>query len=1450
MLINILDNSKKLVGSLDTDYGEPVILNDKFTQYLDTGAYTLEFDAVFDARVDSEYANKLQERNYLVFQWHDKIKLFQIQTIKDTEGIDKITRNVYAVTCSLELYQTQIRPTTLEGTLSATATTVLQDTNFKVGRISPQAENLPGSLKITSITAAYTVLQNLVSAYGDVEIEIRVECIDITIGQFEFYVDFYYTGEVGNRTYNRIEYDWNEFGMTRETDTTDFYSGLIAQGANGITFADIYWDVYRGDPLNKPLGQDYLVDPELHAQYNNGGKYILGAYNSDATTSIDLLWETYYKLQEVKQKKLKFDVPLYITQEEYYNYDVGDTVHVVNPKFNPPVELEARIGTLVISFTDPNNCKATLSNYKEVKAQKKFFTPDDIIKDVVDTITGMHIGKLSEADKMAILQLLAKLNIRKEESDRILQEITKKLKEDIPQLPDGVTEDTEDYTQIKISNIDKGLWLGDKRIYDIKQARVANITNQPSGDISQDATNYKEAVAYYAGFGLGTGKDNVYLNKLSSVDNPYKLNIIVPYWANRFGIDPSIVYMLIYGESGGKPTSAGSSAGSGYGLLGCERSVFFNKTQTLTYADGTTEKFTPSYNTMKPYAGGNITINGVTVDRNISNQVKFGCAEFRNNAKTYRYNIFATIVSYNMGPGALAWMLNKYTCDTYGFTFNNKMTMYYNLPTNIKQKAIEVLDTCKGEFVSIPYRQAWQTYAKSHGIAQGTLRNLEMYLRWYKPVNNSLPYFIVNNKKVGYGVNAPANNTSTPVKGNTARDIIVATAKEIVSQHVDQKIATYDQAYRTWNFKRPNRRTGMYKGIKNPICYDCSSFVSCCYGEAGVTSVFHSDSTCSGGTLVKYATAKPGYKMWKVTTAGLNEAKPGDIVMDANFKITSSNLTVANMTLWNKTHHTMIYIGDGLIANAAQWAYWPNAIKTSSINYYINKGTAFFLRPYDLAALDLVVDSDSSTGKEGEIIVDDKIVQDTDLNCVTLKGVPGARAIDYASRSQLITNVTIGPITDNIEYPDSCEYIFVHFGIPFVSTDNAQEVINLVELLKYKYPKTPIFIAKEWHATSTLDNYSSINNGVDTYNTILEDYCNKTQYVIFLDIGDLPGTVDGYTCKDKETTQIYFNNVKTAIMNKVLGYNQKPSEDTSKIYNNVEYVLQAYDRKDFGVVSSIYVKCLTYVDEKFWGKFTFKTKNNSEPTKFTQSTITYLEGDDCKLGALVTQADTTYTITVMANPDRSQYDGKKYYGVVTANRGTGSYTDCGDFIGRDKIVELADDYYKGNAIFTYGNNTPLKYSNPHNNRSKWKNSSGKFYINGATFISLICRGISLAESPYKIDWRTNTKKSSTLSWSFNPGIESGNIAKYCVINGYANTSPDLTNYSNFEKGDLIFWDRDDTNLKTYMSISHVAICGGKDSDGDIITYGVSLAGNAVYKKKLKDNIPEKIVMTARIRKDG
>ena len=84
-----------------------------------------------------------------------------------------------------------------------------------------------------------------------------------------------------------------------------------------------------------------------------------------------------------------------------------------------------------------------------------------------------------------------------------------------------------------------------------------------------------------------------------------------------------------------------------------------------------------------------------------------------------------------------------------------------------------------------------------------------------------------------------------------------------MSQHVDQKIATYDQGSRTVNFDKPNRYKGTIYGIKNPICYDCSSLVSCSYLKAGMKSVYA--KSCAYGTLVAGATAKSGYKMFKIT---------------------------------------------------------------------------------------------------------------------------------------------------------------------------------------------------------------------------------------------------------------------------------------------------------------------------------------------------------------------------------------------------------------------------------------------------------------------------------------------------------------------------------------------------------------------------------------------------------
>ena len=1451
MQIYILDNTKQNIGSIDTDNSN--MSNDKFIQYLDTGAYTYEFDII----LDNNNSQILDEKNYLIFYWQNELKMFQIETVKDTEEILYVTRNIYAVPCSLELYQNHVRPTTIEGTVQTCLNTILQDTNFKVGNISPSLANIGKSMTITSITPVYTVLQDLIALFDNIELKIRIECVSSVHGLYEFYIDAYNNGELGNATDLRIEYDWNEYGLKREIDGSEYYSGLIAQGKNGVTFTDISWDIYRGDPLDKPAGQDYLVDPEIHKVYNNGGKYILGAYNSStAETPIDLLWETYYKLQEVKSVKLNFDVPIYIDKEQYQNIGIGDTVQVFNPKFNPDITLSARVGTLQLSFTDPSQNKITLSNYKSVKSKIRHYSNDDIINEAVSNILNLRTGKLTESDRLAIQNLLAKLNVEKDVMDKLIDNLINNLKPDIPQLPDNIGEDLEDYSEIKIQTLDKGLWLGDKRIYDLKQYGIIQISNQDSSDISPDTTKYAEAIKYYSKFKLGTKLTDAEFKSIVNPNNKYKIPTIVNYWAPKFGLDPYIVFMCICGESRGVPTSATSYSGGGYGLMQCERSVYFNKKQTITFIDGSTKTFTPSYNTMQPNKGGTTTINGVVVDKNICNQIMFGCHELRYSADWCHYNIFAMLIGNNMGIGAAAWIVAKYTAEKYGFTFKNSYLNFYSLPTAYRTKCYEVLESGTGDFAS--YRKDWVNYRNSIGKPAGTLNNIEGYLCFYQSVNGNLPYiYDKNGKKYGYGVSStgsatPAVQPTSPTTGSKVREIIVDTAKKIVSQHVDQKIATYDQANRTVNFKKPNKYKGTLYGIKNPICYDCSSLVSCCYLEAGMKSVYNKG--CKAGTLVDGATAKSGYKMWKVDANGLKQALPGDIVMDANDKVDSSIITRAYMIQWGKTHHTMIYIGDGKVAHASKWAYHPNAIKISNISYYQNKGTAFFLRPYELVEKDKLVSPDESTGASDETIIQDQIVQDKDLNAFTAKGVPGASADMFLENDLLVKDIQVNDVIDDLDYPTQPEYIYLHFGIPNVDETGAQNVINLIEALKVKYPKTPIFVAKEWHATSALANYEAINTQVDEYNKIMLTYCNATQYVIFLDIGAVPATIDGFTCASKVPTQVYYTNVKTAIKSKVIGYTPTPDvpDDTTKpsgtTKKSVEYVLQFQDDKDFGTVDSIYIKFISAVKKTFWGKYKFKTTKDSEPTKFIQSNIIYYEGDDCKNGGLICQSDTQYSLLCLSNPDKTQYNGKKYIGVVTANHGDGKYTDCGDFVGRDKFLAVAETYYAQRTKFVYNIKTPLSFNNPEANKSKWM-TNGKFHIDCSTFVALCCRGITYEESPYATKWTNRDKKSSKILWAFNPGRYAANIGQYCVSKGWVATGIDTTNWTNIEKGDLIFWDRDGKDLNRFMSISHVGICSGFDSDGDATTIEVTTVTNAVYKRKLKNNQPGKVILVCRIRKD-
>lgn len=1425
--IYILDKNKKLLCILP----HGIFYDYEYHSYLKTGADIFDFSI----KINSDTSNKVKGKNFVLFFRNNKARMLQITECLEEETILSTSKTVKSETIALELYNSHVRPCTIEGNVRTFLTTVLQDSNYKIGYISPTLDNVIKTTEIKEITEVYVVLQDAISTYDDIELDFTVDVIDSVNGKYQFYVNVYASGEKGNKVYKRIESNLNAYGISRNENSKDFCSGIIPIGKNGITIKDVYWAKEKGYPVEKPEGQDFILDEEAHAMFNNGGKYIIRNFEFDDNNANDLCWSAYKKLQEIKQIKYNYEVPVYLKDEDYETLETGDTVCVISDKFKPPIQLEARISELILS---DNENKCEFANYKEVKSNIKKINKNDIIQDTIDSITGFT-GKLTQSDIDRIREFLKQLDIESEEIEKLLKKYEDSLKDTVVDK-DEIAEDTENYKEIILSKIDNGLWLGDERIYDLKKNKCAGVTTTTSTETTENssasAKEYKNAVEYYSKFSLGTYANKSSLSSLISSSNKYKISTIVKYWSKKFGLDPYLVYAAIMAESSGNPYCKTKSSAGGYGIMQCERAAYFGYKQTIKFLDGSTKTFTPSYSTMTPGKSGKTTLNGVSVDKNISNQVMFGCHELRKSLVRFKYNIFAALMGYNFGLYGADWVVCKYVANKNNLTFVDKFG-YTAQSSKVQELYFKELETLKA-----PWANLRKTYVAQKKM--GTATNIEYYLRWYRSINGQLPYVLDSkgNKK-GYGANKSTTTTTsdnTTIKtgvATTLRNKIVAKAKEIVNLHVKYKTATYNQVPRTVDDTKRIKWMGTHYGIKNPYVYDCSSFVSCCYKAAGLTSVYN--KSCSAGTLISSATKNSGYKMWKVDTEGLKEAIPGDIVMDANFKVTSSNLTASNMSKYGKTHHTMIYIGDGKVAHASKWAYHPNAIKISNISYYQNKGTAFFLRPYDLVAKDKSATTTTTTTTTTATKVE--------TNEVTLKGLPLATPKDYISDGGLVENVTINNIEDDERYPKAVSHVFCHFGINDLTDEGIENYKSLIKALLVKYPKKPIFVAKEYHVNTQYPNHATINPQITNFNNAMRDFANQTKYVVIVNnpsqittnaIVDADLTTNGWRMKDKESCDKYYKAYKKAILNMC-----KKEESTTPTTNKkIDIVMENGKVYKYGKVDEMIFKLPSKVKSAFWSKLTFTTTSKN---KVTQSKILYLKGTDCKAGALLSKPNTTYNIFIYPSTADDSITEKYIGNVVGVSKGS-EFVNYKNFKGANDVVKIAETYYAKKDKFQYGTKTVLTYDNPADNIDKWK-VNGLYNIDCSTLIGLIFRGLTYQKSPYAVK-TTKVKKSTAYSWSFNFPRTAADQAKYCVDNGWVLPQIDTVNFSNVEAGDLIFWDRDNKENGRYMNCSHVAMCLGKDSDGDTICIEATTVTGAFRKIKIKNNTADKFLFVARVKK--
>lgn len=1435
--IFILNRKKEIIDVIPSQ-GDSCFFDDEYELDLETfiDTYTLSVKDV------QRYSDKLIGLNYIIFRFKGKDRLFQIFESGTTHEKKNVITDIYCENTGITLINEPTQPQVIVGNVKQFLESILINTEFAVGYVDSELLNTVLTIEIETKTNVLKAIQDNIASFG-AELEFAVKRQGSKLKQI---INVYKKkGKITNKIFTYSD-NVNKIGQSKKW--SDFCTALIPYGKDDITIHSVEWIKEKGDPADKPLNQDFIANKEAFKLYNNNGRHIFGYFESDANNASDLLKEAYEELQKRSKPQATYEMAVSYDDE----LDIGDTVSIRDFDFGvKPLLLEARVNKLKLSFSDETKCTAEFSNYKEVTSKiKNLSNKDDLLKEIIEFLGGIGIGDLTDEDIAKIREYLEKMGVEKEEIDKIFDEISN-IVNPKPTPPD----EGDEGDPIFITDYKNGVWLGDDRFYQVRKSNTVSTT---------DKTNdkYAEALALYEKYDIGKYQNKAELTNLSSTGNKYKLYLIVEYYARKFGLDPNLIYAVIMGESRGDPYSTTGSTG-GYGLMQCERSTYFNKKQTITYIDGTTKSFTPSYSTMTPYKGGNATLSGITVDRNILNQIRFGCWELRQAIDYAHGNIFAGLVANNMGQGSLNWIVSKYVCDKYGYTFVD--SYYLSSQSNqTKLKVYEELDSRKFDFAA--YRQIFKD---TKGL--GTPNNVELYLCWYKVVNGQLPYYKdAQGNKLGYGVGVSTPKGTGQASASDIRQIIVDTAKAIVQQHTD-KLATYDQSYRTWNFKKPNKRKGKFYGIQDPICYDCSSLVTCCYGEAGLTSIFHSDSLCAAGTLVDYATRKSGYTMFKITKTTIENMLPGDIIMMCN-KECPTTLTRAKAMAYKFTHHTLIYCGkvDGthMVAHARQWDYWPKAIRYMAVYSDIYK-YGFCLRPYDLVEVD------------NNNVEKTPVIDKTDMNEVYIKAVRKANAYDfYDDNNNLLSKVEGLFEDDDKVYPSSTPYVLTHFGLNDLTEKGINGVKTLVSILKSKYRNTPIFILKELHVGTAYTDYSTVNTSIDTYNTQIKSFCDNEDDVFLLDISskletytnvlNSSYTSDGYTFKDDTSIGVFYDAIKEKLLATPIAYKKKENDsgntggddtgggddddsNASKREGKViDIVLESTKTYTWPkmTIKSLAFKLQSDVDKSFYARMIFTT---ADEISYSQSKICYLEGVDCIAGQLVPKPNTGYKITVMANVNSSiDY---KYYGSVSVDKGEG-YADPYTFKGGSKVAEIAKTYlnqtgleYRG-QYSTTAVKTPASYSNPAKYLDKWYDSSRKkAQIDCSTLTKFAYMGLDYDHSPYANHKMTSLKRNTAYSWAFTFPRNAAEQAEYCVKNGWVLHDVDITNFSNLEPGDIVFWDRDNGENGRYMNCSHAAIVIGQTEDGGTVyTIESTQCENGVKTRLITENKTDKILFCARPKK--
>ncbi|WP_223251693.1 prophage endopeptidase tail family protein [Bacillus sp. LLTC93] len=367
--IFILSPEDELLAVLSSDGQDSCNFWDaKYKEELNLGS---SFSFIADAsHPDAKY---LFEENQVVFRDKDgELRAFVIKELDDTDDGSEINTLVTCEAAMMELAETIIkekRPK--DKTAQYFLDQVFERTRWTAEVTTELGLNSTSFYKMNVLECLSDVLNKWGGEFKDV-----VEFDGNTITKRTIKV----LSRRGKDSGKRFEIDKDTesirrtvisypktalYGYGASLETTDDDGEETGGYSRFIDFSEVEWKKSKGDPVDKPKGQEWVGDPALLQKY---GRLKNGALihredifsDEDIEDEEELLKATYNHLITVASKtEVNYELSVKLLEGvegyEHEHVDLGDTTIAIDRNFAIPIETSQRIISMEYDITDPEN---------------------------------------------------------------------------------------------------------------------------------------------------------------------------------------------------------------------------------------------------------------------------------------------------------------------------------------------------------------------------------------------------------------------------------------------------------------------------------------------------------------------------------------------------------------------------------------------------------------------------------------------------------------------------------------------------------------------------------------------------------------------------------------------------------------------------------------------------------------------------------------------------------------------------------------------------------------------------------------------------------------------------------------------------------------------------------------------------------------------------------------